>query len=167
MRMTKIIGRGKFTGCEASNNPIGQRDHESRCESLVNIGDAGVAELVDAPDSKSGSGDRVSVRFRPPAPSLHQSFESILFTADPASLGEMAREGADEAGERFFQIEPELKTACSIEPHKSVDNGAKATRGMERIIAFDPKARKHRQHDFDQCGGGIGNVWLVGPRGAQ
>ncbi len=29
---------------------------------------AGVAELVDAPDSKSGSGDRVSVRFRPPAP---------------------------------------------------------------------------------------------------
>ncbi len=29
---------------------------------------AGVVELVDAPDSKSGSRDGVSVRFRPPAP---------------------------------------------------------------------------------------------------
>jgi hypothetical protein len=29
---------------------------------------AGVAELVDAPDSKSGSGNRVGVRFPPPAP---------------------------------------------------------------------------------------------------
>ncbi len=40
---------------------------------------AGVAELVDAPDSKSGSGNRVWVRFPPPAPRstialvLHQS----------------------------------------------------------------------------------------------
>ena len=31
---------------------------------------AGVAELVDAPDSKSGSGNRVSVRFRPPVPTF-------------------------------------------------------------------------------------------------
>jgi hypothetical protein len=31
---------------------------------------AGVAELVDALDSKSSSGDRVSVRFRPPVPLL-------------------------------------------------------------------------------------------------
>ena len=29
---------------------------------------AGVAELVDAPDSKSGDGDIVSVRFRPSVP---------------------------------------------------------------------------------------------------
>jgi hypothetical protein len=29
---------------------------------------AGVAELVDAPDSKSGSGNRVRVRFSLPAP---------------------------------------------------------------------------------------------------
>ena len=30
---------------------------------------AGMAELVDAPDSKSGSGNRVGVRFPLPAPS--------------------------------------------------------------------------------------------------
>ena len=33
---------------------------------------AGVAELVDAPDSKSGSGNRVRVRVSPPAPYLTQ-----------------------------------------------------------------------------------------------
>ena len=32
------------------------------------IGHAGMAELVDAPDSKSGSGNRVGVRFPLPAP---------------------------------------------------------------------------------------------------
>src|SRR5262245_51284385 len=32
---------------------------------------AGVAEPVDALDSKSSSGDRVSVRLRPPAPNFH------------------------------------------------------------------------------------------------
>ncbi len=34
--------------------------------------DAGMAELVDAPDSKSGSGDRVWVRFPLPAPPLNE-----------------------------------------------------------------------------------------------
>jgi ADP-ribose pyrophosphatase YjhB (NUDIX family) len=33
---------------------------------------AGVAELVDAPDSKSGSGNRVWVRFPPPAPRMSE-----------------------------------------------------------------------------------------------
>lgn len=32
---------------------------------------AGVAELVDAPDSKSGDGDIVSVRLRPSVPLRH------------------------------------------------------------------------------------------------
>src|SRR5579884_150147 len=36
---------------------------------------AGVAELVDAPGSKLGSGDRVSVRSRPPAPASQRSTE--------------------------------------------------------------------------------------------
>jgi hypothetical protein len=42
---------------------------------------AGVVELVDAPDSKSGSGDRVSVRFRPPAPValLTPPFDDIAY----------------------------------------------------------------------------------------
>src|SRR5690606_1029665 len=38
---------------------------------------AGVAELVDAPDSKSGSGDRVWVRFPPPAPGGLRPYESV------------------------------------------------------------------------------------------
>ncbi len=37
--------------------------------------EASVAELVDAPDSKSGSSDRVRVRFSPEAPSKH----SVIF----------------------------------------------------------------------------------------
>jgi hypothetical protein len=40
---------------------------------------AGVAELVDATDSKSVDGDIVSVRFRPPVPQLlFIFFKSIL-----------------------------------------------------------------------------------------
>ena len=48
------------------------------------IPQAGVAELVDALDSKSSSGDRVSVRFRPPAPSLNQM--GILRTPSSADF---------------------------------------------------------------------------------
>ena len=36
--------------------------------SIIKI--AGMAELVDAPDSKSGSGNRVRVRFSLPAPPI-------------------------------------------------------------------------------------------------
>ena len=35
---------------------------------LIYLTRAGVAELVDAPDSKSGSGNRVGVQVSPPAP---------------------------------------------------------------------------------------------------
>src|SRR5688572_23948653 len=44
---------------------------DSRCSArakYLKYFSAGVAELVDAPDSKSGSGNRVWVRFPPPAP---------------------------------------------------------------------------------------------------
>ena len=37
-----------------------------------------MAELVDAPDSKSGSGDRVWVRVPPPAPHHHIGIETQL-----------------------------------------------------------------------------------------
>ena len=36
--------------------------------STILISSAGVAEAVDAPDSKSGSGNRVGVQVSPPAP---------------------------------------------------------------------------------------------------
>src|SRR5262245_26216124 len=49
---------------------------------------AGVAELVDAPDSKSGSGDRVWVRFPPPAPTLRKrSFGARMPVLEGRSRG--------------------------------------------------------------------------------
>ena len=39
---------------------------------------AGMAELVDAPDSKSGSGNRVGVRFPLPAPQGRILFKALL-----------------------------------------------------------------------------------------
>jgi hypothetical protein len=40
---------------------------------------AGVAELVDAADSKSVDGDIVGVRFSPSAPNKHWFFQGFLF----------------------------------------------------------------------------------------
>ena len=44
--------------------------------SIIKI--AGMAELVDAPDSKSGSGNRVRVRFSLPAPLKAVNYHEIL-----------------------------------------------------------------------------------------
>ena len=47
-----------------------------------------MAELVDAPDSKSGSGDRVSVRFRPPAPHVRIKCKALnQAPSPPGSIG--------------------------------------------------------------------------------
>ena len=48
----------------------------SDSDSRGNLTAAGVAELVDAPDSKSGMGNHVRVRFSLPAPFLNS--ESLL-----------------------------------------------------------------------------------------
>ena len=69
LRLTRHI---ENTG---SGPPAPLRMHELRHDSLQESAAgprvrAGVVELVDAPDSKSGIRKDVSVRFRPPAPKL-------------------------------------------------------------------------------------------------
>src|SRR6516225_11039600 len=77
-------------GAHARRTP--QQEHASRaapddlyCASLI---PAGVAELVDATDSKSVSGNRVWVRFPPPAPdsSPRQSTAVRVYSVIPAVM---------------------------------------------------------------------------------
>ena len=59
-----VIGGTVLLGTGAGIAFFMLKAHLTRDPAVV----AGVAELVDALDSKSSSGDRVSVRLRPPAP---------------------------------------------------------------------------------------------------
>lgn len=54
--------------------------HRKKYRSMLLL-QASVAELVDASDSKSGSSDRVRVRFSPEAPSLYNAiyFNNISY----------------------------------------------------------------------------------------
>lgn len=58
---------------------------------------AGVAELVDAPDSKSGEGDLVSVRFRSSVFKEHFKCEVLFFLAFEGSFLRRRRLGGGEA----------------------------------------------------------------------
>ena len=79
IRMPRPNGRGTKRGANAPRSKFGREikrapssDVSRALADAIGAGIehpyAGVVELVDVPDLKSGSGDRVSVRFRPPAP---------------------------------------------------------------------------------------------------
>lgn len=60
--------------------------HDSRSpRTTKGLEDAGVAELVDATDSKSVSGNRVWVRFPPPAPTNFYFRLTPVIAASPNS----------------------------------------------------------------------------------
>ena len=66
---------------------------------------AGVAELVDAPDSKSGEGDLVSVRFRSSVFKEHFKCEVLFFLAFEGSfLRRRHLEGSSMRSALFFWL---------------------------------------------------------------
>ena len=84
---------------------------------------AGVMELADVPDSKSGGGDTVPVRPRSPAPKVHRNFDRItvdFFNFNKLDFEEVLNNGTSKVSGLGHSI---------------------LHRGQRRTILFIPKER--------------------------